>query len=131
MAKTAPRRKPGAISAAAAQFLAVKDRPSDPEPDPLAGLPDTGTSDIEKESDDEADAIIEGFRGRMRRENDRFRRATDTEHWIAVCFVDREAHAKGSSLRSRRPASTSATSTWTATRWRSTSASTSPPGHGR
>ena len=36
------------------------------------------------------DANAEGFRDRQRAEQDRFRLATDTEYWFAMCFKSRE-----------------------------------------
>lgn len=84
------KRKSGRVPSALAQFSA--DRPSDLEPDPLAEIRTLGPpDDLEERSDAEVAAIDEGFRGRMRREGDRFRRATDSEFWFAVCFTSREA----------------------------------------
>jgi len=46
--------------------------------------------DIEQRAAEEVSEILEGFRARAGREQDRFVDATDSEHWIAVCFQTRE-----------------------------------------
>jgi hypothetical protein len=78
------------IDSATARLLAPKHRPSDPEDDPYAELRDSEVDDIEQGIREEAAALHAGFRKRNDQENDRFRRATDSEHWIAICFVTRE-----------------------------------------
>lgn len=60
----------------------------EPEPDPLADVDYTG--DIAEDSAREFTALEQGFRDRAQRENDRFRMATDSEYWVAVCFKSRE-----------------------------------------
>lgn len=80
---------PRKLDPAVAALLAPEHRPSDPEPDPLADV--KHGNGLENDCNAEIDAIAAGFRHRMNRENDRFRRATDTEHWFAVCFIDRAA----------------------------------------
>lgn len=65
------------------------DPPSDPEDDPFATLGDP-TGDLEQDCADEAAALTAAFRSRTQQENDRFRRATDSEYWIAVCFTSRD-----------------------------------------
>lgn len=64
-------------------------RGSDPEPDPMAGL-STELGGIEEDTSAELEALAEGFRDRLKRENDRKRHATDTEFWFAVCWDSRE-----------------------------------------
>lgn len=83
-------KRPAPPRGGVSRFLAPENRPSDPEPNPLDKLGDP-TDDLEQDSRDELDAVAAGFRDRMKREGDRFRRATDSEHWFAVCFVDRAA----------------------------------------
>ncbi|SDC25482.1 hypothetical protein [Actinokineospora iranica] len=61
---------------------------AEPEPDPLADVEYTG--DLETDSTAELDALAKGFRERTKREDDRFRLATDSEYWFAVCFKSRE-----------------------------------------
>lgn len=55
--------------------------------DPLAEVQYTGN--VEKDSAAELDALAEGFRKRRDQEAQRFRDATDSEFWFAVCFRDR------------------------------------------
>lgn len=65
---------------------------AEPEPDPLAGVEYTG--DLAADSAAELDAVAQGFRDRTKREDERFRLATDSEYWFAVCFktrADKEA----------------------------------------
>lgn len=59
-----------------------------PEADPLAGVEYTG--DIETDALSELDALQVAFRDRRRREDRRFKQATDSEFWVAVCFESRE-----------------------------------------
>ncbi|SFO82803.1 hypothetical protein SAMN05421810_10192 [Amycolatopsis arida] len=61
---------------------------AEPEPDPLADVEYTG--DLPEDSRRELNALQQGFRDRARREAERFRLATDSEYWIAVCFKSRE-----------------------------------------
>lgn len=61
---------------------------AEPEPDPLAEVDYTG--DIAEDSAHELSALEQGFKDRSKRENDRFRLATDSEYWVAVCFKSRE-----------------------------------------
>lgn len=58
-----------------------------PEPDPLAGVEYTG--DIETDAAEELSALSSAFRDRRRREDRRFKQATDSEFWLALCFEDR------------------------------------------
>ncbi|MFD8494251.1 hypothetical protein [Amycolatopsis sp. NPDC059657] len=61
---------------------------AEPEPDPLADVDYSG--DLAKDSDAELDALAKGFRERTKREDERFKLATDSEYWFAVCFKTRE-----------------------------------------
>jgi hypothetical protein len=60
---------------------------AEPEPDPLADVEYTG--DLATDSAAELDALAKGFRERTKREDERFRLATDSEYWFAVCFKSR------------------------------------------
>lgn len=55
----------------------------DPEPMP-------GPEEAEAEALAEVSEILTGFRGRAKREDQRFVDATDSEYWVAVCFQTRE-----------------------------------------
>lgn len=55
--------------------------------DPLAGVPESDRADIEAAH--ELEALHSAMNARRRQEDDRFRRATDSEYWLAVCFTDR------------------------------------------
>lgn len=59
-----------------------------PDPDPLAGVEYTG--DLEVDALTELDAIQVAFRDRRRQEERRFKQATDSEFWVAICFESRE-----------------------------------------
>lgn len=59
-----------------------------PEPDPLATVEYTG--DLAQDAAAELGALEEGYRSRAKAEADRFKRATDSEYWVAVCFTSRE-----------------------------------------
>ncbi|WP_050586642.1 hypothetical protein, partial [Salinispora vitiensis] len=65
---------------------------AEPEPDPLAGI--EPSDDVEADITRETAALDEGFRARMRAENNRVRTATDSEHWVALCFRTREDKEK-------------------------------------
>ncbi len=71
---------------------------ADPEPDPLADVEYTG--DLATDSTAELDALARGFRERTAREDERFRLATDSEYWFALCFKSREE--KDAFLRAAR-----------------------------
>jgi hypothetical protein len=81
------------LDAGTAKLLRAASRPSDPEDDPFdrirPGQPDRPDT-LEEIVEAENAALHKGFRDRMKNENDRWRRATDSEHWVALCFVDRE-----------------------------------------
>lgn len=57
-------------------------------PDPLAGV--EYTDNLETDSRAELDALAEGFRSRRDQEETRFKDATDSEYWFAVCFRTRD-----------------------------------------
>lgn len=57
-------------------------------PDPLAGVEYTG--DLAADAAAELTAMEQGYRDRASAEADRFRAATDSEFWFAVCFTSRE-----------------------------------------
>ena len=68
----------------------LKDLPQslgEPEPDPLEGV--TYTGQLEVDALAELSALETAFKGRRKREDDRFRDATDSEYWVAVCFKTR------------------------------------------
>ncbi|MBM7771741.1 hypothetical protein JOD54_001945 [Actinokineospora baliensis] len=70
-----------------------------PEPDPLENVAYTG--DLENDAAAELDAVAKGFRERTAREDDRFRLATDSEYWFALCFktrADKEAFLRAARL---------------------------------
>lgn len=56
--------------------------------DPLEDVEYTGN--LPADSAKEMSALQEGFRQRAQAEQDRFRKATDSEFWFAVCFKSRE-----------------------------------------
>lgn len=60
----------------------------EPDPDPLEDVNYTG--DIVEDSKAELTAVQQGFRDRAKREAERFRLATDSEYWVAVCFKSRD-----------------------------------------
>ncbi|MCC8251502.1 hypothetical protein [Saccharothrix luteola] len=60
---------------------------AEPEPGPLADVEYTG--DLATDSAAELDTLALGFRERTRREDERFRLATDSEYWFALCFASR------------------------------------------
>lgn len=55
----------------------------------LVNMPEpTGNAEVDSLAD--LDEIKRGFRERAKAENSRFRSATDSEYWFAVCFHTRE-----------------------------------------
>jgi hypothetical protein len=69
------------------------------EPDPLTDVDYTG--DLAADSAAELDAIAQGFRDRTKREDERFRLATDSEYWFVLCFksrADKEAFLRAAGL---------------------------------
>lgn len=59
-----------------------------PAADPLAGVEYSG--DLAADAAAELSAMEQAYRDRNRAEADRFRHATDSEFWFAVCFPSRE-----------------------------------------
>lgn len=57
-------------------------------PDPLADVEYTG--DLAEDATRELSAMEDAYRDRAKAEADRFRDATDSEYWVAVCFKTRE-----------------------------------------
>lgn len=47
------------------------------------------TGDLERDSENELNEVLEGFKSRARAEDDRFRLATDSEYWTCICFQSR------------------------------------------
>ena len=66
----------------------LKQQTQAPLPDPLAEVDYSGS--LEEDSDAEMSATLKAFKERTDKEADRFRLATDTEYWFAVCFQTRE-----------------------------------------
>lgn len=70
-----------------------------PNPDPLENLGEL-TGDLEKDSNDEVEALGEaftGFKQRMEQEKSRFDLAVDASYWSGLCFrshADRTAFLK-------------------------------------
>lgn len=56
--------------------------------DPLADV--AYEDDLAKDAAKEMSALHKGFKERASAEKDRFRKATDSEFWFAVCFESRE-----------------------------------------
>lgn len=68
---------------------AMERKQSDPVPDPFAHI-DYAAGDIEQTSQEEASAMLAGFKARAERESERFTLATDSEFWVAIGFQSRE-----------------------------------------
>ena len=68
---------------------ALERKVSDPVPNPLDTV-DYSAGDPEVSSQEEASALLDGFRERAKREAERFTLATDSEFWFAVGFQSRE-----------------------------------------
>ena len=47
------------------------------------------TGDLERDSENELNEVLEGFKSRARAEDDRFKLATDSEYWTCICFQSR------------------------------------------
>ncbi|RTE47903.1 hypothetical protein [Actinobaculum sp. 352] len=60
--------------------------------DPLANV--EYTDNLETDSARELSALEQSYRDRAKAEENRFRQATDSEYWIAVCFPSREEKEK-------------------------------------
>ena len=68
-------------------------------PDPLADVEYSG--DLQADAAVELDAMQQAYRDRAKAEADRFRNATDSEYWVAVCFktrADKEAFLRAARL---------------------------------
>lgn len=50
-------------------------------------LIDDSLEQLEKDSAQELDEVAEGFRSRMKKENDRFVDVVDSGYWFCVCFT--------------------------------------------
>lgn len=83
---TGPRKRPGSGRPTAG--LSGRRPKYTPEPDPLAEVQYTG--DLAADAAAEFTALEDGYRQRAKAERDRFKRATDSEFWVAVCFTTRE-----------------------------------------
>jgi len=59
-----------------------------PVPDPLANV--EYTDDLAVDAASELSALEQGYRQRAKMEASRFKDATDSEFWFAVCFHNRE-----------------------------------------
>ena len=89
--KTIPSkpRKPPGTSTAVRSLRTLRD---DPEPDPLADV--NYHQSAEAAADEELSALLDGFKQRAAREDDRFDLATDSENWFCVAFQSREQKEK-------------------------------------
>lgn len=74
--------------AAKAEATAKREALKNPPPKFIQEIDETG--DIEKDYAAEAETIYTGFLKRAKDEGKRFRLATDSEYWCAVCFQTRE-----------------------------------------
>lgn len=61
-------------------------------PDPLADVQYTGN--VETDTAAEIAAIDTAYRDRAKQERERFKNATDSEYWFAVCFKTRDDKEK-------------------------------------
>lgn len=66
--------------------------PQEPYPDPLADTEYTG--DLAKDAAAELTDLESAYRKRAKNESKRFKNATDSEYWVAVCFRDRASKEK-------------------------------------
>jgi hypothetical protein len=81
-----PRKRPG--SGRSSGGLSGRRQKHIPEPDPLAGV--KYTDNLATDAATEFTALEHGYRDRATAERARFKRATDSEFWVAVCFTTRE-----------------------------------------
>lgn len=97
---------------------------AEPEPDPLVEVDYTG--DLETDARAELNAIQQGFRDRAKREEERFRLATDSEYWAMLCFktrADKEKFLTRAKLLAVEGKSTSTATpqpAYSASRWTTT-----------
>jgi len=82
------RNAPPRRAAKTAKKPLRREKPSDPTPDPLAGVEYTGN--LEEDAHRELTSLEQGYRERAANEQKRFIAATDSEHWFAVSFRTRE-----------------------------------------
>ena len=82
---TGPRKTPGGRRPTSG--LSGR-RKHTPEPDPLKDV--AYTDNLAEDTAAEFTALEQGYRNRAKAESDRFKRATDSEFWVAVCFTTRE-----------------------------------------
>lgn len=61
-----------------------------PADNPLDGVEYGDEPDVEADSKAEASALLKSFKRRRKTEDKRFRDATDSEFWFAVCFRTRD-----------------------------------------
>lgn len=66
--------------------------PQEPLADPLAATEYTG--DLEKDAAAELTELERAYRDRAKNEAGRFKAATDSEYWVAVCFKSRAEKEK-------------------------------------
>lgn len=83
---TGPRK--GASAARSSKGLSGRRPKYTPESDPLASVEYSGN--LAQDAAVEFTALEQGYRDRAKAESDRFKRATDSEFWFAVCFTTRE-----------------------------------------
>jgi hypothetical protein len=83
---TGPRKRPGAGRSSSG--LSGRRPKYTAKPDPLAGVAYSGN--LAQDAASEFTALEQGYRDRAKAESDRFKRATDSEFWVAVCFTTRE-----------------------------------------
>lgn len=81
-----PRKRPG--TGRSSGGLSGRRPKHVPEPDPLAEV--QYTDNLAEDAAAEFTALEQGYRDRATAERARFKRATDSEFWVAVCFTTRE-----------------------------------------
>lgn len=83
---TGPRKRPG--SGRSSGGLSGRRPKYSPEPDPLASV--EYSDNLAEDAAAEFTALEQSYRDRATAERARFKRATDSEFWFAVCFTTRE-----------------------------------------
>lgn len=71
----------------APDMSAILAGPQEPLADPLADTEYSG--DLESDAGAELDDLQKAYRERAKNEANRFKNATDSEYWVAVCFKTR------------------------------------------